>query len=138
MSETWIMVTITAGVLGWSLGGTFNKAWRRIAWPIVAATAVLMSGLDVQAGLLFAVLVGVNSLPYGDRTPWPVKIAVFLALAAPGLVVNPTVWPFTLLGGCLITALAIGTRKLNYFTHKLFEAGAGLVQAGIIVLASLK
>ena len=141
MTESWITVLLAGGPLLWMLGGSgvppFRKQWRRTVWGAVAASAVLMSGHGVQAGLIFGVLVVVNSLPYGDRTPWVIRVPVFMALCAPALILNLGAWPVVLVGGALISGMAWATRRWNFVSHKLWEGWAGLIQSGVIVAASL-
>lgn len=142
MSENLIVLLLSAGSLLWCLGGSgvppLGKNWRRIVWPLICAGLLLFSGTSllqsfgVCLGLILACI-----LPYGDSTPWPVRILVFLALPAPALVLNLNAWPWVLAGGALITGLFAASRKWNFFTQKFFEFGAGAVQAGVIVLAKL-
>lgn len=137
MSEAWIIAFVLAGAGLWALGGTGLKWARRIAWPIVALLFVSSSSGIFLGGLVGAVLALTCSFPYGDRTPWPLKVGVFLLLPAPALALNPGAWIAVVIGGFLISALAFATRKWNFVSHKLFELGAGTIQASVIVIACL-
>ena len=132
-----IIVVLVSGVTCWLIGGTYFKWVRRIALSIVLGLCVAISGHVMQGVLLALACALVNSLPYGDRTPWPLKVPVFMALCAPALILNLGAWPAVLVGGALISGMAWATRRWNFVTMKIWEAWAGLVQAGVIVIASL-
>ena len=130
MTEWKIILLLTAGPLLWMLGGTIWKGWRRYVWPAGA-------GLLVHSIWVVPAMILVNSLPYGDRTPAWLKAIVFLAIASIGLVINTHSWPVVLAGGLLICGAFVATQKLSWFTHKVFEATCGLVQAVVIITARL-
>ena len=139
MSEPAIMVLLVSGVACWLLGGYRWKWVRRFALPIIV-TGTLATAIP----LFFAALVGlttcvVNVLPYGERTPWPVKLLVFASYGLPGVWLDT---PFCLLYsvGCAVVLGGVMWLSQRYqrVTHKLWEALAGLLQAAGIVLASLR
>ena len=130
MGEWKIILLLTTGPLLWALGGTIWKGWRRFVWPAVAG--FLASSIWVVPAMIL-----VNSLPYGDRTPAWLKAIVFLAIASIGLVINIHSWPVVLAGWLLICGAFIATKRLSWFTHKIFEAFCGFVQATVIVCARL-
>ena len=138
MTELQIGVLLVSGVVCWMLGGSGFKFVRRFLWPVLCAGLLWWAGTHLLESLLTGLgLIIACSLHYGDRTPWPVKVVVFLALPMPALVVNLWVWPFCVLFGVLITGIAWLSHRYNFFTHKIFEAHAGLLQAGCIVIARL-
>ena len=138
MTEPWIMVLLTVGVIGWILGGYRWKWIRRFLLPAVYAAIALISGesIPIAMGLCVAFVL-VNSLSYGDRTPWTAKIAVFLALSAPSMIVDWKVYPAVLASGAAVSLSAFLTRRVSWFTHKVFEGFAGFAQASCLVMASL-
>ena len=139
MSEPMIVALLIAGPLLWMLGGTYHKGWRRIVWPIVAGVLLMLSSLFWWKALSVAILLSVvTALPYGDKTPWPVKIAVFMSLGIPALALNLSVWPVVLIAGLTVTSNFWLSQKYNWFTHKIFEGTAGFTQAICIVIGILK
>ena len=130
MSEWKIILLLTAGPLLWALGGTIWKGWRRFVWPAVAG--LLTSSIWVVPAMILS-----NILPYGDRTPGWLKAIVFLAISSIGIVINLNSWPVTLAGWLLICGAFMATKKLFWFTHKIFEAVCGFVQAVAVITARL-
>lgn len=144
MTEPLILLLLLAGPACWMIGGGISgwdvklKWTRRFLLPAICAGIVWMSGQSILTAILVgAATVAVNWLPYGKNTPWPVKVAVFFLLPTPALIINLWAFPAVLVGGLLITGLAYATRKWNSITHKIFEAGAGLVQASCLVISLL-
>ena len=138
MTEQMIMALLVCGPLFWMLGGTYAKWIRRFAWPAVVAGAVMTAGVGwLSATMVAGAMVVVNSLPYGDRTPWPLKVAVFILLMTPVLIISlKVVWIVAVCG--ILTTLAFwATRRWAWFTHKLTEGVTGFVQAGAVVIACL-
>ena len=139
MNEIQIIVLLASGGILWAAGGTWWKGFRRFLLPVVAVVTLAATSI----GLIRAVLCGLTialsaALPYGDRTPWPVRVLVFLAIPAPALVVNAGVWPYVLGAGLLIIGGATLTRNRPEFTHKIWEFCAGVIQAGVIVISVLQ
>lgn len=138
MSENTIIVLLLAGVGLWMAGGKFWKGWRRFVWPVVAAICVISSGVSLVRGALLALgLVGVNSLPYGDRTPWVVRVLVFLALPLPALILGTGAWIIVPLTGATLAGLFWLSRRFNFITWKVWESSAGLLQAASIIAGVL-
>lgn len=144
MTEPLIMALLVAGPACWMIGGGVSgwnvklKWVRRFLLPVLYAGTALIAGVPIlqSIGLLAAAVV-VNSLGYGDRAIWPVKVIVFLAIPAPAMILNLWAFPAVLVSGALITGLAWATRKWNAVSHKLFEATAGLAQAAALVIGLL-
>ena len=144
MSELQIIIFLAAGSIAWAVGGGVSgfsiplKWVRRILWPVIAGIFLVAASVVWWKVLgVIGLLILVNHLPYGDGTPWPIRVLTFIGLSAPALILNFSVWPWVLVGGGLITAMGWATRKWNFISHKLFEFGAGAVQAGILVIAGL-
>lgn len=138
MTETTIIALLAAGGVLWAVGGSGLKFLRRFLWPVLCAGLLAFSGVSLLTSLGVCLgLIVVSSAPYGDSTPWPLRIAVFAALPAPALAINMNAWPWVLACGLLVSGLAFATRKWNAVSQKLFEFGAGAIQAGVIVIASL-
>ena len=138
MSEGIIIFLLVTGPLFWMLGGTYAKWIRRFAWPAVVAGCAMTAGVGWLSAIMVAgAMVVVNSLPYGDRTPWPLKVAVFILLMAPALIISlKAVWIVAVCG--LLTTLAFwATRRWAWFTHKAVEGLCGFLQACVIVFAIL-
>lgn len=76
-------------------------------------------------------------LPYGDRTPWPVKVLVFGSIGLPVLAINPSAWWMILIPAVILSGLMWASRKWNFVTWKIWEGAAGFTQAAVIVMAAL-
>lgn len=137
--KEWVIITLlTAGPLLWMAGGTWLKSLRRIVWPIVTGGSIGLSGvgwltaIGVSGGLIL-----VNSLPYGDRTPWLGKATVFTLLTVPVLIISlKAVW-IVVVSAVILNLAFWATRRWGWWTHKLSEGIAGFVQAASIVLSVL-
>jgi hypothetical protein len=136
-----------AGVL-WYLGGCgndctkqggllpLNKAWRRIVWPVIAATmAEIALSLPLWYGLVFGIaLCTVNSLGYGETVPWWRRAVVGFCLGLPVMMIQPILtWP-------IVMWIAFGilywlSNKYNWMNWSVVEAIVGATQAACIVLA---
>lgn len=139
MQEWTIILLLTSGVALWCIGGKTWKGYRRYVWPVVAAICSVSSGVSLVRGVLLALgLVGVNSLPYGNRTPWAVRVLVFAALPLPALILAPqiAVVVIPLTTGFLGLMMWL-SKKFNFVTWKIFEGLAGLLQASSIIMAIL-
>lgn len=139
MSE-WVMIGLMgAGALCWPIGGTGFLPVRRFLWPGLAAILLVFGHVP----LLTAAVVGLTILvtcilPYGDRTPWPVKWLVFTSYGLPVCWLD---WQFglwwTLGCGIVLTGLMLLSHRYNRVTHKVWEFTAGALQAIGIVLGAL-
>ena len=138
MTEQMIMALLVCGPLFWMLGGTYAKWIRRFAWPAVVAGAVMIAGGGwLSATMVAGAMAIVNCLPYGDRTPWPVKIAVFMLLMAPALIITLKAGWIVGVFGALTAGAFWATRRWAWFTHKVVEGFAGFSQAGVMVISLL-
>lgn len=139
MTEPNIILLITAGTLLWPLGGYRWKGWRRFVWPVCCALSAYFSGTAILRLLAMTLTVFVATvLPYGDRTPWPVKILVFGTFALPAVVIDPSLWWFPVITATVLGVYMYLSRKYNWVAHKVWEACAGFLQAALMVLAFLK
>ena len=138
MTEPMVIVTLTLGGLLWMAGGTWWKGLRRIVLPVFYAMIAMFSGVSIHTAILAGVVtVIVNSLPYGDLTPLPVKMLVFGSLATPAMVINLNLWPAVLASSLVLTLLFLASQKWNQVTHKIFEGFCGFTQSSAIVVALL-
>lgn len=139
MTELQIILMLPLGLLLWMLGGKYWKGFRRFVWPVLAAGILLWSGLSLlTSALILLALLAVNSLPYGDRTPWAVRVLVFGALALPVLVITLKAWWALLVMGVLLSLLFLASRKINWVTFKVWEGAAGFLQAVVLVLGRMQ
>jgi len=138
MTEVLMMTLLPAGVLLWMLGGYKWKGWRRFVWPVLAGVVLGLAGVSLpRASLAAAALCGVNHLPYGDRTPWPARVGVFIALLAPSLALSFQAVPVVILGGLALSGAFLASRKVSWVTHKVWEGLAGFLQAAVLIMAAL-
>lgn len=137
MSE-WQMIALVAGNTAlFALGGTYSKIYRRYLLPVWTIIWLPMLWPWPLIGVIVT-LSAVLHLGYGERTSWPVKLAVFASYAAPAAFLS---WPVALIGGVLL-ACWLGTymalsHRYQWMTHKLFELLAGFLQASVLVVAVL-
>ena len=134
------MALLAAGPALWMLGGYHWKGWRRGVWPGLVAGLLLVAEVSIGRSVLTAMAIaGVNCLGYGDKTSWLERLGVFALLAAPTVILD---WPTALIGSVvlagLLTALFAVTRWQNAVTWKIWEAGAGFLQAAVLVVAALR
>lgn len=137
VTEPRIILLLTAGPLLWMLGGYRWKWLRRWGWPIFASGACFGLFPAWRVAFLGLSLFVVSTLPYGEKQPRLARLAVFGALGAPMLWLDWRVG----LGGILVTASVLSlffwlSRRANWFTWKLWEALAGFLQAGVLVIAA--
>jgi len=84
-------------------------------------------------------MIGANCLPYGDRTPWWLKVIVFAGLGAPVVWLDPIFGLWWALGTAVVlSAYMMLSQRYNRATHKIFEFIAGGLQAMGIVLGVLR
>lgn len=133
--KVWLLI---AAVSGWLIGGTYQKAFRRIGWPLAAAFILHLHGLGawrclgVYLGLMLTCVLG-----YGDRTSWPNRIGVFLSYALPSFVLGLHLWWLRLAltgGGCSLMFWL--SRRFGKVDHKVFESYAGFAQASTLIIAT--
>ena len=138
-----MIVLMLSSVFCWMAGGAgwppFRKGWRRFVWPVIASLLLLFSGIVWwKAFLVGGGLMIVNTLPYGDRTPWLWRPVVFASYALPAGVLS---WQTLLvslpLSVIMLTLLFLISRKINWVTWKVWEAQAGLLQATSLIFGVL-
>lgn len=133
----WASITLLAlGPLLWMIGGTWWKPARRFVWPAVAGGLLVATGSGWWALATTAGLVGVNCLPYGDKTSWGQRAATFTGYALPGLFVGGLWWVTVPLACIGLTLYMLLSRRVNAVTWKTWEALAGLLQAMSLVIRS--
>ena len=139
MPEYKMIILLTLGPFLWCVGGTWWKPARRFVWPVLAGLMLFGSASWWQALGFVAALVLANVLPYGDRTPWRIKVIVFFALGAHVIDLDPIFGLFWALGTAITLAtLMLLSRTYSRVTHKVWEASAGFLQAAGIVLGVLR
>ena len=143
MSESVMIVLLLSSVFCWMAGGAgwppFRKGWRRFVWPVIASLLLLFSGIVWwKAFLVGGGLMIVNTLPYGDRTPWLWRPVVFASYALPaGALSWQTLLVSLPLSVIVLTLLFVLSRKINWVTWKIYESFAGLLQASSLIMACL-
>ena len=138
LTEPLIIGILGSGGILWAIGGTGFKWARRFLLPVLYATVVFASGGSLLTCIwIGAATVAVNVLPYGDRTPPLIRWLVILLHNAPCLAINLMAWPVVLVASALSIGLFQATRKFNFITHKIWEFGAGFLQASCIVVSIL-
>jgi hypothetical protein len=98
--ELYIIVCAVIGALLWPLGGTeipyFKRGFkwiRRELLPILWGLAAYSAGIEWWRCLGLAIFFDiVFRLPYGDRTPVPLRIAVFTIMPIASVWIGFTTW----------------------------------------------
>ena len=134
-----MIVLMTSGPLLWMIGGTYWKGARRFVWPVLAGLMLFGSASWWEALLVVAVLVGANCAPYGDRTPWWLKVIVFAGLGAHVIWLDTIFGIFWALGtGISLSLLMLLSRTYSRVTWKIWEGFSGFLQAAGIILGVLR
>src|SRR3990167_9932980 len=110
MTEPAMIVLLTSGPLCWLIGGIWWKPARRFLWPLVVGVGLSLTVPTLSLLACVGSLMLVNSLPYGDRTPWWGRTLVFQALMIPALWISPHFWWFGILMGSWLLGLFYLTR----------------------------
>jgi hypothetical protein len=105
----------------------------------MAVVAMILNGIVVWRALLVGGgLILVNTLPYGDRTPWLWRPVVFASYVLPaGILAWQTLLvslPVTVIG---LVVLFMLSRTVTWMTWKVWEAQAGLLQAAALIFGVL-
>ncbi len=109
-----------------------NKAWRRYVWPVIAGLALYINHVTwLEAGIVTAGLMIVNSLGYGDAKPWWYRILVALELGLPFMAV--ILWPWPLLTLVVFIPLYVLSLRHNWMTWGVVEAAVGATQGAIVL-----
>lgn len=140
MTEIHVMALLGAGPIMWMLGGYKWKWIRRFVWPIIVGCILAYTGLYVWRAIVVAgAMMLVNSMPYGDRTPWVIRATVFTFYGAPACIINAhAAWFVLILSPIMLVLWMFLSRKYNYITWKTWEATAGLLQASSVIFSSLR
>ena len=138
MTEWRMIVLLGCGPILWMIGGTWKKWARRFLWP--AAVFFMLPYIHYWTPLQVpGTLIITCSLPYGDRTPWWLKVLVFAGLGAHVIWLDPIFGLWWTLGTSIaLTALAYLSKRFNRVTWKVWEASAGILQAAGIILGVLR
>lgn len=139
MSEPSMIVLLTLGPLLWMIGGTFWKPARRFVWPVIAViTLIGYNSWWVVLGVV-GTMIGANCLPYGDKTPWWLKVLVFAGLGAHVIWLDPIFGLWWAAGTSIaLSCLMLLSHKHQRVTHKVWEGMAGFLQAAGIILGVLR
>ena len=134
MSEWQIIALLTFGPCLWALGGTGWKPARRYVWPL-AAGLLLWRPWGIASALTIA---ATATLPYGDRTPWPVKALVFASYGLPVCFLDLRFGLWWAVGmGIVISCLTLLSHRVKRVTWKIVEASMGFLQAAGLALGTL-
>jgi len=128
------IICMGSGVILFALGGTGFKWARRFLLPAILAGMALLSGFAWWACLGYAVAQAVTlCLPYGERTPYPVKGLVFASYALPSLFFGFTAWQIILGAGCFgFFIMSNWDKTARSFPWKICEAGMGFLLGATI------
>lgn len=122
----WIQITTVCGsAFLFSAGGTKitpklgGQKWlRRELLPVFLAFIALIRGVLWWKCLLFAILTDlVFRLPYGERTPLPLKALVFASYVLPTALFGLTPWQPILASASFILFIASNHPKTAKFFH---------------------
>lgn len=121
------------GWLLWAAGGTWEKRWRRVAWPLLLGLGLGALGVSWWRSAAVACSVWVAcSLGYGDGVPWPRRLCV---AAGHGLALTWVRWswaaPLVMLG--VFGGQLWLSRRWNRWTWKLVEGSTGMAQGALAV-----
>jgi len=135
LHELLIILAMTVGGSLFALGGYKFKWLRRFLLPVILGGIALMAGFEVWRCIVYVVLlIGAMHLPYGEKTPWPIKALVFTAFIIPSLVFGWTYWqiasPVIILG---LFKLSNTPFFANAVVHKVWEFINGCL-IGIILV----
>lgn len=129
--ELLFIIYLTLSGLLFTIGGTYNKAWRRYALPLVTLVFLLMCGVNwmVCVGIALA-RVAAYCLGYGESHTYAYKFIVFILYFLPTVILGFNWW--LLFGPVLIiTAFKLSNLKLfeNSFKWKSVEFMMGTLVA---------
>ena len=139
MKEYVMIGVLSLGPALYALGGTGLKFCRRFILPVILGTSAFL----LDAGLLPSIGVWLLStlvfhLGYGENTPILMR---GLTILAHGLCLAPLIHGHNALI-MILPPLAFGigywlSRKFNWFTWKIVEAGNGFIIGASLILMSL-
>lgn len=139
-----MVAMILSSVFCWLAGGRgwppFGKNWRRIIFPLIAGIILLIAHVVWwQAVLVGLSLWGVNSLGYGEGSPWLItKMTVFASYALPSAWLSTKyLLPLLLVSLIFLTVWWGLSHRYNAWTHVTWEALAALLQASSLIIGSL-
>ena len=122
-TELWMIVCMLLGGGLFALGGTGFKWARRFVLPALLAIIAAINGFAWLTCVGYAITQSVTfCLPYGERTPYPVKFLVFCSYALPSLFFGFTWWqPILALGCFLLFVLSNWKPTAQTFLWKIVE-----------------
>ena len=93
MTEWLMILCMGFGGTLFAIGGTGFKWARRFLLPVLLGGVALISGFPwyLVAGYVLTQIVTL-CLPYGERTPYPVKALVFVSYVLPSFFLGFTYW----------------------------------------------
>lgn len=103
------------------------KGWRRFILPLIYAAATIYAGFAFwQATLVSAIACLVYSLPYGERTKWPVKLLVAVGYGWISVPVGISAWNFVTVGLFILLFVLSNTKATaSTVTWKIVEGFVG-------------
>lgn len=101
--EMLMIISMGAGGILGCLGGFRWKWLRRYLLPVIFAIIAIIGGFEVGKALLMALgLIIAYSLPYGESTPYFLKVGVSICHILPFLAIGFSFWmvlyPFVFMG----------------------------------------
>ena len=127
----------SGGILG-ALGGYRWKWLRRFVLPGILGSIALIAGNPALQCLYMTIgLIIAFCLPYGERTPYPVKFLVGCAFVAPTLFLGFSIWQIiTPVAFIVMFKLSNMTKWAGSFSWKIVEfitfALVGITVANLI------
>lgn len=130
-----ILAMGAGGILG-CLGGFRWKWMRRFLLPVIFALIAIIGGFEIgKASLMALGLIVAYSLPYGEKTPYILKVGIAICHILPFLAIGFSLWmiayPIVFMG------LFYSSNKLPFkeFSWKIIEFLLFGIQG--VILASL-
>jgi len=146
MTELLMIAVIGSGAILFPLGGTeipyFGRGFkwiRREALPIAWGICLYLAVPCVWKALCFVILQDIAfRMPYGEKTPYIVKLAVFCGYSVPSLLYGLTVWQ-AITPIVLLALFALSNKRMTAkdFPWKVVEAFMGfLVGISVAIIIS--
>lgn len=91
--ELLMIISMTSGGLFGSLGGYKWKWMRRYLLPVIFGSVIWISGFEFYKALIITILFMIGfSLPYGEKTSYPIKFLVAGSWSLITLLLGFTIW----------------------------------------------
>jgi hypothetical protein len=129
--ETLQLALIVGSIILWSSGGMFWKPFRRYFLPFYLTIIGLFIhysayGIDLKVIWSGLALCIVTHLPYGEKTPYPIKFLVGCSYALSTLPLGFTIWQLVLPIVFIVTFWLSNTKKWQgEFPWRVCEALTG-------------